>query len=188
MTEMALPGGVAPIAGLDRRVANDLHRIIEEAYAIHAGPLTRRLTAQTRDGAAAEDLVHEAFLRLAGEIRAGRTPDNVGGWLHRVAGNLLVSRGRHATVAGRHQASLPQPGTEPSPEAASISAEEGRLLHAALGTLGATDRRALVMAAHGYRGPEIALRLGRSDGATRTLLCRARSRLRSRLEAAGIDR
>lgn len=188
MTELALPvpGGTF-LDSRERAGWQDPQQALEAAYAAHADRLTARLTAQTRDGAAAEDLVHEAFLRLAVELRAGRTPENVGGWLHRVAANLLVSGARHRAVAARHEASLAQRGVEPSPETASIRAEEGRLLRTALGTLGATDRQALLLAAQGYRGHEIALRIGRSEGATRTLMCRARIRLRHHLAAAGIE-
>jgi RNA polymerase sigma-70 factor, ECF subfamily len=188
MTEMALRPATLPIKGVEGWRDGDPQDLIERAYTAHAAPLTRRLTAQTRDVAAAEDLVHEAFLRLATEVRAGRTPDNVGGWLYRVAANLVASRGRHASVAERHEASIPQPGIEPSPEAATISAEQTRALQAVLGTLGHADRQALLLAAHGYRGAEIAVQLGRTEAATRTLLCRARLRMRSRLEAAGMER
>jgi RNA polymerase sigma factor (sigma-70 family) len=161
---------------------------IEAAYTAHAAGLSRRLAVLTRDPAAAEDLTHEAFVRLAREMHAGRAPDNVPAWLHRVGSNLVASRGRHASVADRHLASLPRPEVAPSPEAASISAEEARLVRSALGTLGRADRHALVLAAQGYGGPEIAMHIGRTEGATRTLLCRARSKMRVRLEAAGIDR
>ena len=40
----------------------------------------------------------------------------------------------------------------------------------------------MVLAANGYRGREIAADLGRTELATRALLCRARSRLRARLD------
>jgi len=38
---------------------------------------------------------------------------------------------------------------------------------------------ALILAAHGVTGPEIARHLGRTHGATRALMCRARTRLRA---------
>jgi DNA-directed RNA polymerase specialized sigma24 family protein len=39
----------------------------------------------------------------------------------------------------------------------------------------------MLLAAQGYRAREIAQRLGRSEPAARTLLCRARGRLRERM-------
>jgi len=166
----------------------DVNRIIETAYEVHGSGLRRRVLALTRDVEAAEDIAQEAFVRLSLEVRAGRAPHNIGGWLHRVAVNLVASRGRHTSVVDRRLADLPRPEHEPSPETASIEAEEAVALRQALDTLKPIDRAAIVMAAQGFRGPEIADRLGRSQGATRTLLCRARSKMRGELEAAGIRR
>ena len=162
-----------------------LDQIVEQAYETHLGPLQRRLTAVTRDPAAAEDLAQEAFVRLVVEVRAGRMPDQPGAWLYRVAQNLATSRGRRLSVAARNGDRLARPADPRSPEATLIEAEDGQALHKALDELGATDRRALLLSAHGYRGQEIARALGRSDGATRTLLCRARTKVRERLVAAG---
>ncbi len=162
-----------------------LDRIVEQAYAAHLGPLQRRLTAVTRDPTVAEDLAQEAFLRLVVEVQAGRTPDEPGAWLHRVGHNLAMSRGRRLSVAARNGERLGKADGPRSPEAIAIEAEDGRVLHRALGELSKADRQALVLAAQGYRGQEIALALGRTDGATRTLLCRARTKVRERLVAAG---
>jgi RNA polymerase sigma factor (sigma-70 family) len=163
-----------------------LDQVVEEAYATHLGALQRRLTAMTRDQAVAEDLAQEAFVRLVVEVQAGRIPDDRGAWLHRVAQNLATSRGRRLSVAARNSDRLARPEGQPSPETVVIEAENGRALHDALDELGATDRHALLLAAHGYRGQEIARTIGRSDGATRTLLCRARSKMRRRLVTAGV--
>jgi RNA polymerase sigma factor (sigma-70 family) len=156
----------------------DHDQIIESAYAAHAGALLRRLTATTRDPSAAEDLTQEAFMRLVIEVRAGRIPDNIGAWLYRVGQNVAMSRGRRIVVANRRSAEIAQPGSAPSPETLTLEAERDRGLRDALAELGATDQRALILAANGYRGPEIALFIGRTETATRTLLCRARSKIR----------
>jgi RNA polymerase sigma-70 factor (ECF subfamily) len=160
--------------------------IIETAYAAQAGPLFRRLTATTRDPSAAEDLTQEAFVRLVLEIRAGRTPDDVGAWLHRVGHNLAMSRGRRIAVAGRHAAAVSRVGESTSPEAMAIESERDALVRDVVGELGAIDQRVLILAANGYRGPEIARSIGKSDAATRTLLCRARTKIRARLVEAGV--
>jgi DNA-directed RNA polymerase specialized sigma24 family protein len=44
-------------------------------------------------------------------------------------------------------------------------------------------RVGLLLAAHGFSGAEVAATIGRTDGATRTLLCRARLQLRQMIEA-----
>ena len=161
-----------------------LDQVVESAYAVHAGPLLRRLTASTRDAAAAEDLMQEAFIRLMIEVRAGRAPHDVGAWLNRVGQNLASSRGRRLSVADRRRGDVERPGLAQSPEAATLQAEDDRSLRAALAELGAVDRRALILSAYGYRGPEIAKSIGRTDAATRTLLCRARTKLRHLLIGA----
>jgi len=165
-------------------VASD-DTLITETYAEQAAALTRYARSFVRDDAAAEDLVQEAFLRLAREVREHRTPDNAAAWLFRVTANLATSRARRAAVAARFADSLDSPEADPGPEEATIDGERYEALRDALEGLAPSDRTALLMAAHGYRGPEIAARLGRTQLATRTLLCRARGRVRARLTAAG---
>lgn len=163
----------------------DIERVVETAYAANAGPLLRHLTATTRDPSTAEDLTQETFVRLMIEVGAGRVPDDIGAWVHRVGHNLAMSRGRRIAVADRRHHELARPEDSPSPEAMALAAERDRSLRAAVACLGATDRQALILSANGYRGPEIARSIGRTDAATRTLLCRARTKVRARLIDAG---
>lgn len=160
---------------------------IEAAFALHRAPLVRYLTLLTRDPETAEDVAQEAFLRLAHEVQAGRTPDNTAAWLHRVARNLAITRGRHLQVVDRRQAELPLP-TEPlAPEKETIRAELEAAVGRLLAALPVAERRALLLSAHGYDGAEIAARVGRTPGATRTLLCRTRAKLRRQLAHAGLS-
>jgi RNA polymerase sigma factor (sigma-70 family) len=162
----------------------DVDGIVGAAYLTHSGSLRRYLTSLTRDPDAAEDLAHDAFERLTMEVRAGRVPEDFGGWLHRVGYNLAMSRGRRMSVADRRRSELVVSGWAPSPESLTVAREEHRAVGAALEGLGLIDRQALVMASHGFRGAEIARSIGRSDIATRTLLCRARAKVRARMLAA----
>ena len=59
--------------------------------------------------------------------------------------------------------------------------EEQRRIRGALDGLRDHDRQVVLLAASGLSGSELADRMGRSDSATRTLLCRARGRLRALL-------
>lgn len=160
---------------------------IEAAYEAHAAPLRRWLTARMRDPDAAEDITQEAFMKLVREVQLGRAPNDPGAWLHRVAANFATSRGRRITVADRHARWLVPPHVGPGPEVSVVEDETRTLLDEALADLPSTDRAAVVLAAAGHRGPEIATRIGRTDGATRTLLCRVRARLRVRLLEAGYE-
>ena len=160
--------------------------IVEDAWTEHGPALNAYLTSLTRDPSAAEDIAQEAFLRLTREVLAGRTPDNIGGWLHRVSTNVAMSRARHNQVVDRYAPTLFDRRVGESPEAEVLRRERDLLIRDALADLSETDRAAVVMAAEGYRGPEIARTLARTQAATRTLLCRARSRLRGSLILADV--
>jgi RNA polymerase sigma factor (sigma-70 family) len=159
---------------------------LEEIYVAHAAALRGRLLAMTRDPAAADDLASEAFLRLAAEIEAGRLPDDARAWLYRVGANLVVSRARRTTVAMRALPGLLERDVAASPEDEVIANERDDLLRHTLATLDGRDQQVVVLAAQGYRTEEIAGIIGCSGPATRTRLCRARGRLRNRLELAGM--
>ena len=159
--------------------ALDVERIVERAYLDHSGSLRRYLTSLTRDVAAADDLTQDAFERLLREVREGRQPDDIGGWLHRVGHNLAMSRGRRISVADRRRAELVVSDWAPSPESLTVAGEDQQTVCAVIGELGPIDRRALILASHGYRGAEIARSIGRSELATRTMLCRARAKVRT---------
>jgi DNA-directed RNA polymerase specialized sigma24 family protein len=111
-------------------------------------------------------------------MRAGRPPENVGGWLFRVAANLIASRGRRRSVAERAKALLVNREVGRSPEDLAVEREHDRRLAAALALLPADARVALLLAAQGVPTGEIGAAIGRTSGATRTYICRSRLRLR----------
>jgi len=77
-------------------------------------------------------------------------------------------------------------GEVTGPESAYLEQERDADLDLALGELGDDARTALLMAAGGFNGMEIAEAIGRTGGATRTLMCRSRLQLRHRLGAMGV--
>jgi RNA polymerase sigma factor (sigma-70 family) len=149
------------------------------AYDEHGEALRRFLARHTRDAAAAEDLAHEAFVRFITESAAGRSPTHVRAWLFRVALNLAASGARHEGVASRRAADLVRHETSPSPEELLMDREASRSLTELLDALPHDARTALLLTAHGYSSAEIAQRIGRSQLATRSLICRQRTRLRA---------
>jgi RNA polymerase sigma factor (sigma-70 family) len=153
--------------------------VVSAAFLAHSASVQGVALRSTRDPELAADVTQEAFLRLFVEAQAGRLPDNVGAWLYRTSANLIVTRARRAAVARRHAPSLVRFDGPAQPEAIAILHEDRDELHLALTTLPPAHRVALVMAADGATGVEIARRLGRSHNATRTLLTRARGRLRT---------
>jgi RNA polymerase sigma factor (sigma-70 family) len=161
--------------------ADDVERLWE-AYEAHAPALRRYAAARLRDPAAADDIVQESFLRLALESRIRSYPCQPRAWLYRVALNLIVSGARRAATA-RRRAAEDGSGTEvfDSPENQFLTSERRHTLRMAMDAAGPAGRAGLILAAQGFSGREIAEVLGRSEGATRTLLCRARREVRREL-------
>jgi RNA polymerase sigma-70 factor (ECF subfamily) len=157
-------------------------RVVVDAFEAYGPEIHRHLRSLVRNDADAEDLGQETFLRLHTEVRGGRAPQDPRAWLHRVAANLAMSRGRHLQVEARTAPRLREREEGSGAEDQVIRRDEHRHLSAALATLSETDREVLLLAAAGYGSAEIAERLGRTPLATRTLLCRARARLRLRLQ------
>lgn len=151
------------------------------AYDLHQRELYSFALRSSRDQEIAEDLVHEAFIRLIVEVEAGRDPLNVRAWLYRVVANLNVSRARRAAVAQKQAGELIDRGVEPGPEPIYLDLERRTAIDDALNDLGEDARTALLMAANGFSGMEIAEAIGRTGLATRALMCRARLQLRERL-------
>lgn len=175
------------IRPIGRATVADLRAdFVMTAYEENQRRLTGFAYALTRDADVADDLVQETFLRLVKEHAAGRVPDNVSAWLFRVCANLAKSRGRHGMVARRFVERAPPPDDEVAAEVEMLRHEAGEALVAALAILTAEARTALVMAANGFSGREIAASIGRTETATRTLMFRARERLRSFLIAEGM--
>ncbi len=143
------------------------------------GRLYASVLRSTRDPDLAEDIVQDAFLELYRAAQRGELPDNELAWLHRVASNRVIDWSRKRARWAGH---IPPAGdTEEPPEAEVLRREATRELRAALLQLPDDSRRALVLEGQGYRPAEIAQVIGRTGQATRTLLCRARRRLRDNL-------
>jgi RNA polymerase sigma-70 factor, ECF subfamily len=183
LTSLQPPTGPVVLAGLgDTARAEDPDGVLTRAYLEHREPLRRWLVARTRDEDLAEELLHEAYLRLMRELRRGVDIENPRAWLFHAASNLMISNARHAQVVGRH---VPQdPGYDAaSAESVVLAQERMEHLHRALACLSESDRDLLLAAGIGNDGPELAVKVGISNVALRARLCRARKRLRDQVVA-----
>jgi len=155
-----------------------------DAYGRFATEVHGFLVRTVRDGDVAADLLADAFTKLLVEERGGRWPDHPRAWLYRVASNLAMSRGRRLRVATRVDHVLQarhHDQVSDSPDAEVLRRERRSDLDRALGLLGTDARVALLLAAQGFDGTTIATTIGRTEAATRTLMCRSRMRLREAL-------
>jgi len=174
---------IVTIAGAGRTA--EIGPIVLAIYDAHHRELATFIGGIERDPRTAEDVLSETFLRLTEEIRRGRAPDQPRAWLYRVAANLVVDGGRRRAVVTRTLGRLVDRRTEPPADDELIRGETRREVWAALATLPVDARTALMLAAHGFSGREVAAALGRSELATRSLICRARLRLRD--QVGGIE-
>jgi RNA polymerase sigma factor (sigma-70 family) len=161
---------------------------VTAAYETWAGELERYVARAFGGRVVPEDVVHEAFARLIRETSAGREPTLVRAWLYRVVHNLAVSELRRPArweprAEGERAPGSSARSAEAEHEAVSLSPE----VREALDTLSRAGRTSIVMAADGYSGREIAAAIGRSELATRALLCRTRHILRAMLASGGLD-
>jgi RNA polymerase sigma-70 factor (ECF subfamily) len=161
---------------------SEIDAAVAAAYATYGPALERYVRSMVRDPDAVDDICQEAFVRLWTVSRAGRAPELPGAWMHRVAHNLAVSGGRRQRTAERATERLVNRGAVASVEETVLRRHDDEQLTAALGRVSRADRDVMLLAAYGYRGSEISARMGRSEAATRTLLSRARSRLRRELD------
>jgi RNA polymerase sigma-70 factor (ECF subfamily) len=153
---------------------------VSAAWEAHHEELRAYLLRRTRDGAAADDLLQETFLRLVQECGAERPPREMRAWLYRVAHNALVSDARRRGSAVRATERLAaRPHDTLDPEMEVVQRDEAARVRAAFATLNPAGRQAIDMAAAGFASREIALALGRSDLAGRALLHRSRVRIRA---------
>ena len=155
-----------------------------DAYRRFATEVHGFLVRTVRDDDVAADILADAFTALLVEERGGRWPDHPRAWLYRVASNLATSRGRRLQAAARVDRALQarhEDRESASPDAEVLRRERRGDLDRALSLLGADARAALLLAAQGFDGATIAVTIGRTEAATRTLMCRSRMRLRDEL-------
>ena len=164
--------------------APDAGDFVTQAYEAFQREIHSFVLHATRDAETAADVTQDAYVRLFREATAGHAPDNVRAWLYRVASNLVINRARHLLVVDRlRQAWRGEDEYGESPEQHALRSERSERLRAELERLPRDARVGLLLAANGFSGREVASAIGRSELATRSLLCRARLQIRERLEA-----
>ncbi|QYG93889.1 RNA polymerase sigma factor [Iamia sp. SCSIO 61187] len=153
---------------------------VRAAYDAHAASLLRFAVALTADRALAEDIVHDAFVRLH---RASRPPaaGAEAAFLRRTITNLVHDHHRHGAVVRRLAPAPRDPA--PSAETTALGGDRARAVASAVVALPARQRDCVAL--HYFAGlPDaaVAAELGISVGSVKTHLHRARAALTVSLE------
>jgi len=159
--------------------------LLARLFAEEATTLVRLARFFVDDRAAAEDLVQEAFIRLARSLHRIRDPASATAYLRAIVLNLARDHNRRGLMSLRHQ-----PPADPEPtsvEEQVTGRDEARRLVAALRTLPRRQRDCLVLRYYlELPVAEVATTLGLSPNSVKTHLKRGLRSLEDRLtEAAG---
>jgi RNA polymerase sigma-70 factor (ECF subfamily) len=160
---------------------------VESAYHAFGRELWALFYAQCCDNDRAYEAVQEAFVRL--QKHDGAAIHNLKGWLLEVGNNWLRDTARQASRAAQATASLDElAGDWQEPVDSLESAETRNRVRAGLRQLRPDDREVLVLRyALGWSSQRMAQALNLTASAVDMRLSRARLRLGTLLEQAGID-
>ncbi|HUQ89940.1 MAG TPA: RNA polymerase sigma factor [Vicinamibacterales bacterium] len=164
--------------------------------AVHAEFNTRLfnfLARLSRRREVAEDLLEETWLRFVDRAPRLRDDTRLGPFLFTIARNLHISYCRSRSIEDQYAASLlglwPAGSPQPSPFDSTIANETGRRIDAALASLPAIYREALLLIAfEDLRPAEAAEVCGISPEAMRQRISRARSLLARTLDERDLAR
>ena len=168
---------------LVRRARQGDMRAFERLYRAHVGKVHALCLRMTRDAAAAEDCVQEAFVNAWRSLERFETRSAFSTWLHRIAVNVVLAKRR--TVAARTEQVGDVPtGAEPTESEWTLDTPvEVAELEAAIGDLPEGARHVLVLCGiYGHSHGEAAQMLGIAEGTCKAQLHRARQLLRERLD------
>jgi RNA polymerase sigma-70 factor (ECF subfamily) len=162
------------------------HDRFDSLFAQHYAELYALIYRVLGERMATEDILQDAFLKLAHDPRIQQQPDGeVGAWLRRVAMNLAFNRVRGER---RAQARLERVGrlelpeddrTSDAPASVLLRLEDQQEVRRALAELPERQRECLLLRHSGYAYAEIAATLGIAVGSVGVLLARAEQTFRA---------
>jgi len=157
---------------------------LAELFARHHVELYRYVARFTGDADLAEDVVQDAFVRLAERPPADET--QLRGWLFRVATTIAIDalRGARRRLALVRERPERQPVGDPPPDpAAALEREETRRrVREALRALSEKERAVLLMREEGFAHREIAAAVGTTTQSVGTMIARALEKLARHLD------
>ena len=159
---------------------------LDSLYRAHRESLFRFLVRLTGDESAAEDVLHEAFLRLA--KRPPVRNDNLKAWLFTVAANVARDRiresVRHLRLLNDSPERVPVGDAPLGPDRLAERSETRQRVHAMLATLSEKERTVLLMREEGFTHREMAEAVNTTTKSIGTIIARALRKLARRFADA----
>jgi RNA polymerase sigma-70 factor (sigma-E family) len=177
----------AVLGSASSRVAADADRAITAIYHAEYRSLVRMAAVLLGDVGTAEEVVQDSFIAMHAAWQRVRETDKAVHYLRRSVMNRSRSVLRHRVVVDKH---LPACEPDmPSAEQSAITRFERSAVIAALRTLPARQREALVLRYYlDLSEEEVAAAMGISRGAVKSHTARGKAALRTVLEAERLDR
>lgn len=159
---------------------------VERLFASQYRPLVRLATLLLRDPGQAEEITQDAFVALHERWGRLRDPDRAVAYLRQTVANRARSALRHRGVVDRFLRRASPPPDGPSAEAGALAAQGHTELLAAIRSLPARQREALVLRYYlDLSEAQTAEVMGLSRGAVKSHTSRAMAALRREL---GVER
>ncbi len=170
----------------EREWSVDADRLVADMFRQEGRSLVRLVRLFVDDRNAAEDLVQEAFIRLARAAHRIKDPAKAPAYLRSIALNLARDHNRRGLVSLRHR--LPFDDERSSVEDEIVLREDQQMVIDALRELPHRQRDCLVLRYYDELGiDDIAQTLGISTNSVKTHLQRGLRALEKRLTDAGMD-
>jgi RNA polymerase sigma-70 factor (ECF subfamily) len=166
-------------AALVERVKNGDFDAFEALYRRHSAPVFGLALRMLSNRADAEDLLQEIFLQAYDRLASFEGRSAFGTWLYRLSVNRCLD---HLRSRGAKEQSLNEPLTPVLPGKSRTGGTRGLELERAIAELPPSSRAAFLLHdAMGYDHKEVGEILGVAVGTSKSLVHRARTRLRERL-------
>jgi RNA polymerase sigma-70 factor (sigma-E family) len=172
-----------PVVGIAAGGDVEVDRLVRELYVEHAASLVRMARLFVDDRNAAEDLVQEAFIRLARHAHRIEDGTKSAAYLRSIVLNLARDHNRRGLVSLRHRP--PADEDRATAEDEVVLRDDQRQVIEALRELPLRQRDCVVLRYYFEAGiPEIAATLGISANSVKTHLKRGLVALERRLEVS----
>jgi RNA polymerase sigma-70 factor (ECF subfamily) len=155
----------------------------ERLYRMHAGTVYGLCLRLTANPATAEDCVQDTFIQAWRSLGQFERRSRFGTWLHRIAVNAALARGRRRGELLGLEASVDELAANSLCDADELDTGAALDLEAAIAALPPGARQVLVLCGlYGYAHEEAAATLGIAVGTCKAQLHRARQLLAARME------